>query len=193
MGKQQKEFGRLRMDSGQHRRVMLTAVFLGVLAFLPVAARLYFLMVEQYDEYSKLALESFDVTITNTFGAYLYPNQYVQFTAENEAIKVGQQLAYSANSDLDVVSNVYNYLITHVTYDAEKAETVESGYLPQIDETLASGKGICLDYAAVMSSMLRSQRIPTHRYHSVRWGKLGVYGSNLWCFHWFQEIEKVYW
>lgn len=116
----------------------------------------------QKNQYSKLAIESFDVTITNTFGAYLYPNQYVQFQEENDAIQLGQQLAYSANSDLDVVSNVYNYLITHITYDTEKAETVESGYLPNIDDTLASGTGICLDYAAVMASMLRSQRIPTH-------------------------------
>ncbi len=30
-----------------------------------------------------------------------------------------------------------------------------------MDETLASGTGICFDYAAVMSAMLRSQRIPT--------------------------------
>ena len=45
---QQKEFGRLRMDSGQHRRVMLTAVFLGILAFVPMVARLYSLMVTQY-------------------------------------------------------------------------------------------------------------------------------------------------
>ena len=56
MGQQRKEYGRLRMDSGQHRRVMLTAVFLGILAFLPMIARLYWLMVEQYDYYSNLAL-----------------------------------------------------------------------------------------------------------------------------------------
>jgi transglutaminase-like putative cysteine protease len=30
-----------------------------------------------------------------------------------------------------------------------------------VDAILASGTGICLDYAAVMASMLRSQRIPT--------------------------------
>ena len=35
------------------------------------------------------------------------------------------------------------------------------GYLPNVDDTLKSGKGICFDYAALMSAMLRSQRIPT--------------------------------
>ena len=58
MGKQQKEYGRLRMDSGQHRRVMLTAVFLGILAFIPMIARLFSLMVEDYDYYSDLALRN---------------------------------------------------------------------------------------------------------------------------------------
>ena len=57
MGKQ-KEYGRLRMDSGQHRRVMLIAAFLGILAFLPMIARLYSLMVEQYEYYSGLALRN---------------------------------------------------------------------------------------------------------------------------------------
>ena len=33
--------------------------------------------------------------------------------------------------------------------------------LPNVDETLKTGKGICFDYAALMTSMLRSQRIPT--------------------------------
>ena len=30
-----------------------------------------------------------------------------------------------------------------------------------MDETLATGKGICLDYSALMTAMLRSQQIPT--------------------------------
>ena len=34
-------------------------------------------------------------------------------------------------------------------------------YLPNIDDTMASGKGICFDYASLMAAMLRSQGIPT--------------------------------
>ena len=55
---QGRQFGRLRMDSGQHRRVMLTGVFLGILAFIPMLIRLYSLMVTQYDRYSDLALRN---------------------------------------------------------------------------------------------------------------------------------------
>ena len=46
-------------------------------------------------------------------------------------------------------------------YDEEKAETVKSGYLPSVDETLKTKKGICFDYAALMTAMLRSSGIPT--------------------------------
>ncbi len=104
---------------------------------------------------------SVDVTITNEFGPYLYPNQYCSFTAEHEAVKLGATLAEEASSDLEVVSNVYNYIIENITYDYDKAESVQSGYTSDIDATLESGAGICLDYAAVMTSMLRSQNIPT--------------------------------
>ena len=53
-----KDFGRLRMDSGQHRRVMLTAALLGIAAFVPLLCRLYVLMVRDYDLYSGLALRN---------------------------------------------------------------------------------------------------------------------------------------
>lgn len=112
--------------------------------------------------YSTLMSETLDINITDIFGAYLYPNQYVNFREDSKTIAMGQRLAFSADTDLDVVSNVYNYMITYISYDKEKAETVQNGYLPDIDETLDSGIGICLDYAAVMAAMLRSQQIPTH-------------------------------
>lgn len=53
-----KSFARLRMDSGQHRRVMITAALLGVAAFVPMVCRLYGLMVHDYDYYSEKALRN---------------------------------------------------------------------------------------------------------------------------------------
>ncbi len=60
MKKQQakKEYSRLRFDSGHHRRILAVMVLLGVLAFVPVALRLYQLMVEEYDYYASLALRN---------------------------------------------------------------------------------------------------------------------------------------
>ena len=53
--KRKREYGRLRGDSGQHRRILVIAALLGVLAFVPMALRLYDLMILQYGYYSKKA------------------------------------------------------------------------------------------------------------------------------------------
>ena len=112
-------------------------------------------------KYSTTLSTSIEVAITNTFGPYLYPNQYVNFTASSLPIKKAVDLAYPANSDLEVVEQVYNYIIGNFTYDYDKAATVVSGYLPVVDEVYKANTGICFDYAAVMATMLRTQNIPT--------------------------------
>lgn len=114
------------------------------------------------NQYSLGLTATIEVALENEFYPYLYPNQYVWFTKDMEAIVKGSELAYNANSDLEVITNVYNFMIYNISYDYEEAETVQSGYLPEIDEVLSTRKGICLDYACLMSAMLRSQNIPTH-------------------------------
>ncbi|MBR0090902.1 MAG: transglutaminase domain-containing protein [Lachnospiraceae bacterium] len=112
------------------------------------------------NQYSLALSETLEVKLNNPYLPFLYPNQYVRFDKDTEAVKKAEELARPADEDLDVVSNVYNYVIGNVVYDMEEAETVESGYLPDVDEILETGKGICLDYSALMCAMLRSQQIP---------------------------------
>lgn len=112
-------------------------------------------------KYSTALSFTVDATVTNEFGPYLYPNQYVNFNAASLPIAKAVDLAYTANTDLEVVENVYNYIIDHFTYDYDKAKNVVSGYLPVVDDVYRSNTGICFDYAAVMATMLRSQNIPT--------------------------------
>ena len=56
--KRKKEYIRLRGDSGQHRRILGVGLVLGILAFFPLAYRLYDLMVRNYDYYADLALRN---------------------------------------------------------------------------------------------------------------------------------------
>ena len=56
--RQKKEYNRIRRDTGQHKRIRLTAIFLGMLAFFPIIAQLFRLMVVDYDYYAKLALRN---------------------------------------------------------------------------------------------------------------------------------------
>ncbi len=112
-------------------------------------------------QYATAFAQEIDVNLSDDFLPFLYPNQYVNFNKDNQAISYAEYLSYTADNDLDVVTNIYNALISSMSYDFEEAETVESGYIPDIDEVLTTGKGICLDYAVLMTSMLRSQQIPT--------------------------------
>lgn len=115
----------------------------------------------QGDEYSVLMMDSFQVKLKNKFLPFLYPNQYVEFSKDTKAVKEAKKLSKGAKDDLSIVKSVYNYVIKNVKYDDKKAENVKSGYLPSVDETLKTKKGICFDYAALMTAMLRSQGIPT--------------------------------
>ena len=137
-------------------------------------------------KYSTAFTQDIDVEITNEFGAYLYPNQYVNFTSEDSSVHMAAKLAYPADDDLSVVTYIYNYVISNITYDTQLAETVQSGYLPDNDRTLATGKGICLDYASLMASMLRSQNIPTHM-------EIGYAGSayHAWISVYLREVGWV--
>lgn len=113
------------------------------------------------DTYTVSLAQSINVSIEDEFLPFLYPNQYVNFHTDSKAVSKGSDLAKDTYSDLDVVQNIYNYVIKTISYDTEKAQNVSYGYVPDIDDTLSSKKGICFDYAALMTSMLRSQNIPT--------------------------------
>lgn len=113
------------------------------------------------DKYAQVYSQSVTAQITDEKSPFLYPSEYVDFNGDTKAVAKAAELAAGASDDLAVVEAVYDFVITHVSYDYDKAETVQSGYLPVVDDTLASGTGICFDYASLMAAMLRSQRIPT--------------------------------
>ena len=102
-----------------------------------------------------------DVVMTDEFAPFLRPNQFVNFTRDSEVVRKAAELTAGIDGLMDTIAAIYNYVITNIEYDMVLAETVQSGYLPDPDQVLARGMGICFDYAAVMAAMLRSQGIPT--------------------------------
>lgn len=112
-------------------------------------------------QYATVFAEQIEVVLSNSFGPFLYPNQYVKFNSDSQVVAKSAELVLAAHDDLEAIGFVYNYVTQNITYDYEKATTVESGYVPDADEILSLGTGICLDYASVMACMLRSQQIPT--------------------------------
>lgn len=113
------------------------------------------------NQYAQVMSQNISVSLADEFAPFLTPNQYVNFSNGSAAVNKGAELAASAADEIGVVTNVYNYVINNITYDTAKAASVQSGYLPNVDQVLAQKTGICFDYAALMTAMLRSQDIPT--------------------------------
>lgn len=105
--------------------------------------------------------QDISVQLKNQFAPFLHSNQYVNYTSSSRAVAVAKQITSGSSSTLDKVQKIYTYVATNISYDYNKANSVSSGYLPDIDNVLAVKKGICFDYAALMTAMLRSQNIPT--------------------------------
>ncbi len=113
------------------------------------------------DLYAVAFTQTADAALEDEFLPFLTPNVYVNYNTESQAVSEGSSLVKNCRSDLSAVNEIYHFVIKNVEYDTEKAENVEYGYTPNVDDTLSSGKGICFDYAALMPAMLRTQRIPT--------------------------------
>lgn len=113
------------------------------------------------DKYAEIYSATVSVQLENELVPFLRPNQMVNYTAASDCVAKAAELAAQAGTEAGVVANIYSYIQNNIDYDTQKAETVQAGYLPDPDETLHSGKGICYDYASLAAAMLRSQGIPT--------------------------------
>ncbi len=110
--------------------------------------------------YAAVLTVSFDAALSTPFAPFLRPNQYVDYTNAPKTVEKARELTQGLTGAGEKVEAVYDFVVKNLTYDEERSETVQSGYLPELDAVLEEGKGICWDYAALMAAMLRSQAIP---------------------------------
>ena len=102
-----------------------------------------------------------DLTLRNTFLPFIYPNQYVNYKTDSPVAAKAAELSTGVTKEMDKLTNIYRFVVNTLSYDTELAATVTSGYLPDVNKVLERKKGICFDYAALMTSMLRLQNIPS--------------------------------
>ena len=112
------------------------------------------------NKYTTAFTTKITVKLKNQFAPFLVTNQYVNFNAKSKAVIQAETLVKDEKDDLKKLTKIYEYVVKTLVYDKEKAATVKSGYLPDIDKVLEAKKGICFDYASLMAAMLRSQGIP---------------------------------
>lgn len=111
--------------------------------------------------YSAVSSLSFKVKIEDETLPYLYANQYVNFNADTKAVAEANTLCANLKSDAEKADAVYQYVLSHIVYDYMRALTASNEYLPDLDEVMTNGRGICFDVASLMACMLRSQNVPT--------------------------------
>lgn len=152
-------------------------------------------------KYSTLFSADFEVTLTDEFCPFLRPSRYVNYSPDSAAVQLASTLCKDATSDIDCIKLIYDYIIQNIAYDYDKQgvalENKLQGYLSDVDATLENGTGICLDYTALMTCMLRSQRIPTRlvvgdvgeTYHA--W--INVYTSESGWVNHIAEFDGEHW
>jgi hypothetical protein len=113
------------------------------------------------DQYTPILTQDVSVQLVDERAPFLYPNQIVKFADGDATVQLSEQVTENATSEVEAVNQIYMYVVQNFSYDYDKANSVVPGYLPNNDDMLASGMGICYDFASLSASMLRAQRLPT--------------------------------
>lgn len=130
-----------------------------------------------------------DVNIDDPFSPFLRPSQYVNFSAGDSAVTLASQLCAGTVGALEKVDKIYSWLVDNVVYDHEfAASDIAGGYAGDTYKVVNQKKGICLDYAATMAAMLRSQNVPTQ----VISGNVTDGGFHAWVSVYIKEAGWVY-
>jgi len=112
-------------------------------------------------KYSQEGKAKFKVELAREDAPFLCPSQYVNYTAETQAVLLSEEICAGLGSDQEKFEAVRAYIQSNYAYDFVKASTVEGGTLPDIDGCYEKKMGICQDLAAMAACMLRVQGIPT--------------------------------
>lgn len=115
----------------------------------------------EQDEYLPLSEQTIEAQLKSEFEPFIRPIQIINYNENSQSVKKAFELSAGCESDLEVAEKIYDFMKENIVYDKEKAQNTTKEYVPSPDETLALGKGICYDYAALAAAMLRANGIPT--------------------------------
>ncbi len=132
----------------------------------------------------------FYVELINEYEPFLYTNQFINFNENSSVVPLSSEVAKTSTTQIEEIEAIFNYVAKNIDYDDEKASMGGTFYMPDIEETLTTQKGICIDYAALTVAMLRSRGIPAklvvgyvddvfHAWVSVYTEETGTIGSDI--------------
>lgn len=115
------------------------------------------------NDYVELDRAEVNVKLDSEYAPFLIPNQYCDYDEQSACVAKARELTKDAENEADALSRICNYIMENVSYDTAKAEKLSTvnGYIPNPDETLSTGEGVCFDYASLGAAMLRTLGFPT--------------------------------
>ena len=114
------------------------------------------------DYYTELDSVKRRVVLDSGFAPFIIPNRFCDYDESSACVAKARELTRGAGNQAEAAKRICEFVVENVSYDKAKADRLskETGYVPDPDETLASGSGICFDYASLGAAMLRSVGIP---------------------------------
>jgi hypothetical protein len=126
--------------------------------------------------YAYALSQSIYAGLSSQFAPFLRPNVYVNYNGSSSCVLKSAEICTGCDTQLAKVSAVYNYVVNNFKYNYTQAASSKSGYIPDLNYIFSVKTGICYDYAAIMTAMLRSQGIPT----KMVFGNASGYGYHAW-------------
>ncbi len=113
------------------------------------------------NKYELLQEKSFTLNIEDPNTVYLRSTQEISFKEEDEPIRYIKEKTKDIEDPFEKIAKIHQYIVSHITYDREKARIIEKGYQPNINDTFRTNTGICYDYSVLFAAMARSLGIET--------------------------------
>ncbi|MDO4749512.1 MAG: transglutaminase-like domain-containing protein [Eubacteriales bacterium] len=113
--------------------------------------------------YAKVTSKTVNVNLVDALAPYRASTAEITFS-QNDAVGLkAAEICQGLTDDAAKVVAIHNYVASNFTYDYNFAASVRSGamkgYVPNTSNIIASGKGVCYDFAAVFAALCRSQGI----------------------------------
>lgn len=110
--------------------------------------------------YHAIYKDQIDVSLEHPYLPFMYASQQVNFTDDDLVAQYALELWERAETKKDAIEKIYCFVHDTLDYDLDQVETVETGYISDVNTILEQRKGICIDYAAAMTALLRASGIP---------------------------------
>lgn len=130
--------------------------------------------------YRRLIDKKIEVTDAEYEMSLVCPATYYNYEKVSGVNLTSSELWDSGKSDRENAKAVFDWVTKNLTYDTVRMNFVESGYLPDLSLVCEERKGLCLDYAAMYASMLRSQGVPCQIVVGYE-GSSGSKQCHAWC------------